>query len=109
MRGFTVPYSLDSEDKIIGGYVSLRQFAWIVLGCFIALLLFILNTGYISRTTVGGSFSINYFSLMLRIMVVVPCAIGCGLMAFLKLNGLTADRYVIKFILFKLRHHVTKI
>lgn len=109
MRNFTVPYSLENEDKIIGGYLSLRQFAWIVLAGLITLMLFVINTGYITRTSVGGSVSLNALSLIFRIIVALPCVVGCSLMAVLKINDITADRYVIKLIKFKFRKHEIKL
>lgn len=108
MTYFTVPYNIDSEDKIIGGYVSLRQFVWIVLAFFIALMLFILNTGYISRTTVGGAVCMNFLSFALRLIIVIPFSITCALMAFMSKSGISLDRHVLRCIMYNLRNHVIK-
>ncbi|MCH4200624.1 MAG: PrgI family protein [Clostridium tyrobutyricum] len=108
MRSFTVPFNIDQEDKIIGGYISLRQFAWLVLAVFIILLLFILNTGYVTRIDMGSAIHIHIFSLICRLIIAIPLSIGCVLLAFIKLNGITADKYIIKMLLFKFRKHVYK-
>jgi Fe2+ transport system protein B len=105
---FTVPYNIDSEDKIIGGYLSLRQFAWIVLAVFIILLLFILNTGYMSRTTVGGDVSFNFLSFAVRIIIAIPFSIFCMIMAFIRKAGISADKFLFKCVMYKLRNHVIK-
>ena len=37
MRNFHIPFDMHTEDKIIGGYLSLRQFGWILAFVFVAI------------------------------------------------------------------------
>ena len=42
MRAFRIPYDMRREEKIFGGYLSLRQVIYLVICFFI--LLFLINT-----------------------------------------------------------------
>lgn len=108
VRQFPVPFDMQSEDKIIGGYLSLRQLFWVFIVPVITLIsLLILNRSYILNTQ-SDVIKINVISLIIRIIIVVIVWIAGTILAFYKPNNISADKYLLKVILYKLRNHTVK-
>lgn len=101
MRQFPVPFDLSTEDKIIGGYLSFRQFFWFMVPGVSLILLFMNTSEYLYKTSNG--FNINIISVICRSIIVIILLILAFVMALLKIKGLNADKYYGKKILYKVR------
>ena len=87
MKIYEVPYFFDHEEKIFGGYVSLRQ--------AIYLLLAVMSIGLFFLPILNISIKVILFTLIVSL---------CCLLAFFKIDGTNADKYLIfilKFIIKK--------
>ncbi|MCQ2979595.1 MAG: PrgI family protein [Clostridia bacterium] len=103
MRNFHIPFDMHTEDKIIGGYISLRQFVWLLAGSFVAIWLLGINKGYIRAE--GG---VKVFSLALRILISLVF-VGLGIyLAFVHVDEMEADKYWIKKFIWKSKTRVIK-
>lgn len=103
MRNFHIPFDMHTEDKIIGGYLSLRQFAWILAFGFVAIWLLGINKGYIRDDD-----SINILRLSIRILISIV-SIGIGVyLAFFKIDEMEADKYWIKNFIWRSKTRVIK-
>ena len=103
MRNFHIPFDMHTEDKIIGGVISLRQFAWILsFGFGIVWLLFI-NKGYLAED--GGIKGIN---LAIRIVISLVLAGLAIYLAFFTVEEMEADKYWIKCFFWKSKTRIIK-
>lgn len=89
MRVFKVPYDIKREEKIFGGYLSLRQVIYIILAI--------------------ASFSICAIPLpiVIKILVVTVISIFFLLCAFYKIDELNFDRfffYALKYMFRKKKY-----
>lgn len=89
MQVYKVPYNFRHEEKIFGGYVSLRQGIYLILALFSSGIIFIPNIATIVRFTFAG------------LMIVFWC-----LCAFLKIEEINADRYLINVLKYMFREKV---
>lgn len=103
MRNFHIPFDMHTEDKIIGGYISLRQFVWLLAGGFGAMWLLAINRSYI-RT--DGS--IKGLSLAFRVILSLAMLVLGIYLAFVKVDEMEADKYWFKKILWMSKPKVTK-
>lgn len=101
MRQFQVPFDLSTEDKIIGGYLSFRQFFWFMLPGIALIFLFMNTSGYINKTNEG--LNVDIISITWRILIIIVLTILAATMSLLKIKGLNADKYYMKKILYKIR------
>ncbi len=107
MRRFYIPFDIHSEDKIIGGYLSLRQLAWLAAGIGMAVFLFMIDLSYLSYDEYGAA-TVKSFNLAIRIIISIV-AIGFGIFfAFFEVAELKADSYVFKKLLFMRKRKVIK-
>ena len=105
-RYIPVPFSITQEDKVIGGYLSMRQFSWILATGVVDLYLLVINRGYLNAS--GGKFSVNLVSLTIRIIFsIIFITIGL-LMAFVKVKGINLDKYLLKKFQYGKRKHLIK-
>lgn len=103
MRNFHIPFDMHTEDKIIGGYISLRQFVWLLAGSFVAIYLLFINKNYIR-----GEGDINALSLAIRIIISIVF-VGLGIfLAFFKLEEMDSDKYLIKMFTWKSKPRIVK-
>lgn len=87
MKIYKIPFfESKREEKIFGGYLSVRQVFYILLGICPLSLLFLPITKFI-----GITFSLITISLSL-------------LCAFLKIKGVTFDKYLINMIRYAIRN-----
>lgn len=112
MRYFQVPFNINEEDKIIGGYLSLRQFAWLLLATLVVILLFTLNISYIHVSTdaTGNSqLSFDYISLTIRLILGIAIVVLSTLCAFYKVEDTyNFDNYCIKMLKLKFKNNIFK-
>lgn len=83
MKVFKIPYDIKREEKIFGGYLSLRQVIYLMLIC--------------------GSFGIFalHINIILKLTIISVLSIFLLLCAFLKVQELNFDRfffYALKFL-----------
>ena len=86
MQIYNVPYNFNHEEKIFGGYVSLRQAIYLVFGASMLAIFFIPM--------------INIFIKSLLFLVFATMFI---LFAFLKIDETNADKYFIYILNFFVR------
>ena len=103
MRNFHIPFDMNTEDKIIGGFISLRQFAWLLgFGFCIVWLLFI-NKGYIAADG-----SIKMINLSIRIVISLVLAGFAIYLSFFTVEEMEADKYWIKNFIWKSKTRIVK-
>lgn len=112
MRYFQVPFNINDEDKIIGGYMSLRQLGWLICAGTIVALVFLGDRSYmtIHKNTMGSSsITFNYIGLTIRLIISIVVVVFSALCAFFKVDDTyNFDSYLIKMLKFKLRNKVFK-
>ncbi len=82
MRAFPVPVQLDSEERVIGGYIALRQLIYLIAGVALG----------------GGiAYAVHFFPAALRIVLcILFILIGCSL-AFIKLYDTDLDIFLYRW------------
>ncbi len=106
MRNFHIPFDMHAEDKIIGGYISLRQFGWLLIGGFVTAYLLGIDKSYM--TVVGGENVVQPLNLAIRIIISLV-AVGLSVfLSFFVLEELSADKFVIKKRLFMNKKRIIK-
>lgn len=101
MRRFTVPFDLNIEDKIIGGYLSLRQFFWLAIPGTDLITSFTVFKGYLKNE--NGIIRVSCFGVTFRILLFLFLLAISFIMAFVKIHEIQADKYFFKSIKFKFR------
>ena len=86
MRIYKVPYNFKHEEKIFGGYISLRQMLYLVL-CVASISIF-------SISIVKTIIKLLVFLILFGVFMVV---------AFVKIEEINADRYLVNVIRFVCR------
>lgn len=89
MQVYQVPYNFEHEEKIFGGYVSLRQAIYLILG-----------------VTSVGLFFLPIFNVTLKIIMFLMSAGICSVFAFLKTDGINADKYFIYIFRFLVKRKI---
>lgn len=102
MRNFHIPFDMHTEDKIIGGYLSLRQLAWLLGGAGITVYLFAINKSYITADGVSA------LRLALRIIFSLAILSVAVFMAFVQLDEMEADKFLLKKVNFKMKNRIIK-
>ena len=83
MQIYEVPYHFEHEEKIFGGYVSLRQAIYLIFA--IASI---------------GLFFLPVINISVKVTLFLAIAIICAIFAFLKIDGTNADKYFIYILKF---------
>lgn len=94
MRIYKVPYNFKHEEKIFGGYLSLRQAIYLILGALSV-----------------GIFFIPMLNIFIKSLLFLVIAIMFVLFAFLKVDETYADKYfvyIMKFLLKKKQYILEK-
>ena len=86
MQVYQVPYNYDHEEKIFGGYISLRQAIYLIFG--------VLSVGI---------FFIPLINIFIKSLLFLLIATMFVLFAFLKIDETYADKYFIYIIKFLFR------
>ena len=112
MRYFKIPFNINEEDKVIGGYLSLRQFGWIIFAAFFISILFLFNRNYMTIHRVLGhspDIIVHPIALTIRIIFAFGIVIFSALGAFYKVDDTyNFDKYLFKMIKFKFRNKIFK-
>ena len=83
MQIYQVPYNFEHEEKIFGGYVSLRQAIYLIFA--IASI---------------GLFFLPFINISVKITLFLAIVGICAIFAFLKIDGTNADKYFIYILKF---------
>ena len=86
MQIYNVPYNFNHEEKVFGGYVSIRQAIYLIFGASMLVIFFIPIVNIIIKT--------------LMFLVLAPMFV---LFAFLKIDETNADKYFIYILNFFVR------
>lgn len=77
-----------SVDKAIGGYITVRQFFYLLAGLALAGLFYLPFWGH--------------WSFLTAIVVILACEIPFGMLAFMKAGYINLDEYILGFVHYKL-------
>lgn len=94
MQIYNVPFNFRHEEKIFGGYVSLRQAIYLILGASTLSIFLVPN--------------LNTFVKLVFFLIVATIF---SLFAFLKIDGTNADKYfiyILRFIFKKKKYILEK-
>ena len=94
MQVYNIPYNFNHEEKIFGGYVSLRQAIYLIVGL-----------------TSAAIFFIPFIDIFIKTMIFLIIGTLFILFAFLKLDETNADKYfiyVLNFIFRKKKYILEK-
>lgn len=86
MQVYSVPYSFNHEEKIFGGYFSIRQAIYLILGA-----------------SMTGVFFIPILTIFIKVLLFLILATVFALFAFLKVDETNADKYFIYILKFLFR------
>ncbi|HOV79392.1 MAG TPA: PrgI family protein [Bacillota bacterium] len=80
MRVYPVPVQSENEERVIGGYLTLRQFAYIVLG-----------------VALGGGISFGalfFLPIYIKLFFMALFVVSGVLLAFVSVDDMGLDRYL---------------
>lgn len=83
MRVYEVPYYFEHEEKVFGGYISLRQAIYLMI-TIIAI----------------GLFFLDFIDVTLKVILFFAIAGVCSILAFVKIDGTNADKYLLYILKF---------
>lgn len=86
MQIYNVPYNFNHEEKVFGGYISIRQAIYLILG-----------------TSMIGIFFMPIGSIFIKSLLFMLLATIFTMFAFLKIDETNADKYFIYILSFFLR------
>lgn len=89
MKVYEVPYYFEHEEKIFGGYVSLRQAIYLM---FIIVAI--------------GLFFLPFLSITIKVILFTIVAGFFGSLAFLKIDGTNADKYLLFILKFLMKRKI---
>lgn len=89
MKVYEVPYYFEHEEKIFGGYVSLRQAIYLMFAVMAI-----------------GLFFLPILDVTLKVILFFIAVVLCCLLAFLKIEGTNADKYSVYILKFLLRRKI---
>jgi hypothetical protein len=99
MRRFPVPFDLlEFEDKIFGGYLSIRQAIWILSPIVIGFFIFMDASSYMKHS------QILWGSILLRLLLLLVAEIIGVIMSFGRKKNMAIDKYLLK----SFRYHYSK-
>lgn len=103
MTYYNMPFESEEEieDKVVGGYLSVRQFLWLSIPVLTLLTLFLWEKSYIIVS--DTAIKVNIVSIIIRIIITVISLIGGVCLAFLKRKSINLDEYLFGKFLFKAR------
>jgi len=87
LRNFSIPFEFEHEEKLFWG-MSARQLVY--LGIFVATFFFCIT--------------VPLFSWIVRALTVLLVLIGCSLCAFLKVDGVYFDKFVMIYFTHRSRN-----
>lgn len=87
MQIYKVPFNFNHEEKIFGGYISIRQAIYLIMAI-----------------SVIGVFFIPNMSIVIKLFVFIILATMFILFAFLKIDETNTDKYFIYILKFLFRN-----
>lgn len=87
MQIYKVPYNFNHEEKVFGGYVSIRQALYLVFGA-----------------SMFGIFFIPFINIFIKSVIFVCLLTMFVLFAFLKIDETNSDKYFIYILRFLFRN-----
>lgn len=94
MQIYNVPYNFNHEEKIFGGYLSIRQAIYLILGA-----------------SMVGIFFIPFFATFIKVLLFLLLTSIFVSFAFLKIDETNADKYftyILKFFFKKKKYILEK-
>ncbi|HOJ09755.1 MAG TPA: PrgI family protein [Clostridiales bacterium] len=92
MRSFPIPFDINTEEKIVGGYLTLKQTIYLVLTVVMVLIiLFVPIGGGLAEMIAGKASSI---AIIIKIIMCVAVSIIGVLFMFLKPHGMSFLKYL---------------
>ena len=85
MKFYKIPFDIKHEEKIFGGYLSLRQFLYLLLTVFSSVTLFI------------------NIKIWIRFLIFFALALIWILFAFFKIDEIRFDKYIINALKYVFR------
>lgn len=82
MRAFPVPIQNDDEERIMGGMLTFRQTLYIFIGIALG----------------GASFFLTFLPILIRLFIYLVILIASLVLAFVKVNDMRADHYLILYL-----------
>jgi hypothetical protein len=98
---FQIPFELQTEDKIFGGLLSIRQLAWCALPLVVLVQQFFIDRGYLYNEY--GEMQIDTGAIFGKILLMMGAACIGIYMSFIKMGGLNADKYTFKMLKYRVR------
>lgn len=89
MQIYHIPYNFEHEEKVFGGYVSLRQAIYLI---------FVICS--------MGLFFLPLISIYIKITVFLMIIGVLSVFAFLKIDGTNADKYSVYILKFLIRRKI---
>lgn len=86
MQVYNVPYNFNHEEKVFGGYVSIRQAIYLIFGA-----------------SMLGIFFIPMINIFIKSLLFIVLATMFVMFAFLKIDETNADKYFIYILNFFFR------
>lgn len=107
MRMFSIPFELESEDKIFGGILSLRQLFWLMIPVFTIIYFFMVNRNYVIMEN-GEMAGFDEVTIFIRVSISLLTVVMGVVFAFIKFNGLYGDKYTLRMIKYFFRKKLIK-
>lgn len=107
MRSFKIPFNIQAEDKVIGGYLSIRQLLWLFVGLGVVLALFVMDRGYLQYNK-QGQMTVSALQVVIRLMIALVFVVLSIYMAFVRMREMNADKYTFKMLRYKCRNNLIK-
>ncbi len=93
MRSFPIPFDINTEEKIVGGYLTLKQTIHLVLTIIMVLtILFIPIGGSLTEMIAGNGSNI---AIIIKIITCVIVSIIGILFMYFKPHGMSFSKYLI--------------
>jgi len=97
---------MQNEDKIIGGYISIRQLMWLLVPMVVFVKEFLIDRSYILNSV--NEFQLNEFKVLFKSLYLIAAIVMGVTFAFVNLSGLKADKFFLKLLMFKSRKKIIK-
>lgn len=94
MRAFKVPFDINEEEKIVGGYLTLKQTGYMLLFGLLILLTILLPIG------------LNPVVIVLKIFLVLVLVVLGVMFMYYKPHGMPFAKYVSNYIKFRKRRKI---
>ncbi len=105
MTQYNIPFDMKFEDKILGGKLTLKQFAYYVPALILGGMLITHSSAFAKK---AGTINIDFGLLIYYIVIEIILLLIATVFAFTKVNGDSLAGYLIKKLRFLLRKRVIR-